>query len=607
MNREVAFALEKLNPGKVGLFATEGPGDYQPDMKQVRRIPGLESLCVRGRKNSRADVVIRNLYPPRVADMDGLINLLYFAWEESALPSDWVQSFNRHLDGLTVLSQFVKKVLLDAGVHVPIVVAGCGIPPENPRSGIANSNANDRLAFRISDFLRGKNRLKYRGYLGKSFRFLHISSGFPRKGVDVLLQAYTREFTSRDPVTLVIKTFPNPHNQTGELVRSYRDRIADCPEIVLINKDLPNGVLQELYRKCHAFVAPSRGEGFGLPMAEAMAAGIPVITTAAGGQVDFCTEETSWLIDYRWEPARTHMGLSNSVWAEPDADQLARVMREVFQVLGEKANSCAHKSEIRNAKYEQYLKKIDKAKHLVQSYFTWTQCAGRVMEAVQRIEQEKPLSRKKIKLGWVTPWNTSSPISASSKLWIDHLSPHNCQLKILASTTHHLLGADGENVIRCWRAKDNADLVELEKTIAREAFDVVVIQFHFSLFHLPSLGALIDSLYSQGIPTVISLNAIEDMGETGVASLAAIRRQLALSQRLLVPRIGDLNILKELGLVDNATLFPGGLDSESWKVAGWRLNGMIRALAREARSQKTPEIENIHPLTFGMNELQQAG
>ena len=64
---------------------------------------------------------------------------------------------------------------------------------------------------------------------------------------------------------------------------------------------------------------------------------------------------------------------------------------------------------------------------------------------------------------------------------------------------------------------------------------------------------------------------------------------------------------KELGLVDNATLFPGGRDPQSWKVAGWRLNGMIRALAREARSQKTPEIENIHPLTFGMNELQQAG
>src|SRR5439155_16850187 len=51
VNREVAFALEKLNPGKVGLFATEGPRDDQPDMKQVRRIPGLESLCVRGRKD----------------------------------------------------------------------------------------------------------------------------------------------------------------------------------------------------------------------------------------------------------------------------------------------------------------------------------------------------------------------------------------------------------------------------------------------------------------------------------------------------------------------------------------------------------------------------
>ncbi len=109
VNRETALALDRKNPGMVGLFATEGPGDYEPDISAVRSIAGVEKLWEKGKKGSRADVVIRNLYPPRVADMDGQINLLYFAWEESMLPFEWTQQFNQHLDGLPVLSEFIKK------------------------------------------------------------------------------------------------------------------------------------------------------------------------------------------------------------------------------------------------------------------------------------------------------------------------------------------------------------------------------------------------------------------------------------------------------------------------------------------------------------------
>ena len=46
----------------------------------------------------------------------------------------------------------------------------------------------------------------------KSFRFLHISSCFPRKGIQVLLEAYGEAFTINDDVSLIIKTFRNPHN-----------------------------------------------------------------------------------------------------------------------------------------------------------------------------------------------------------------------------------------------------------------------------------------------------------------------------------------------------------------------------------------------------------
>jgi glycosyltransferase involved in cell wall biosynthesis len=245
------------------------------------------------------------------------------------------------------------------------------------------------------------------------------------------------------------------------------------------------------------------------------------------------------------------MGLSDSVWAEPDVGQLARVMREVFQSPREKCQQ-----------------KLAKAKALVQSGFTWGQCAGRLIEAVREIDQLRPLSTKKIKLGWVTPWNTPSGIFAYSKSWIEHLCPDNYQLKILASTRDRLLSPDGDNVIRCWGDKDGSDFAELKKAIAQQALDVVVIQFQFALFHVSTMGALIDWLHGQGIATIIFLGPMRNIGQPAAESLASIQPQLALAQRLLVPRINDLNHLKELGLVDNVTLFSKGVPAHPKRDAG---------------------------------------
>jgi hypothetical protein len=52
VNRELAFALEKQNQGQVAVFATEGPGDYQPERPLSRSYPGLRNSGS-GAKNGR--------------------------------------------------------------------------------------------------------------------------------------------------------------------------------------------------------------------------------------------------------------------------------------------------------------------------------------------------------------------------------------------------------------------------------------------------------------------------------------------------------------------------------------------------------------------------
>ncbi|WP_310673251.1 hypothetical protein, partial [Burkholderia multivorans] len=98
-----------------------------PDVRKISAIRGLARLAARGSKRSGAAVVIRDLYPPRVHDMDGLYNFLHFAWEESELPTAWIGAFNEHLDGVAAISTFVAKVMRDNGYAGQIVPVGNGV------------------------------------------------------------------------------------------------------------------------------------------------------------------------------------------------------------------------------------------------------------------------------------------------------------------------------------------------------------------------------------------------------------------------------------------------------------------------------------------------
>ncbi|MFP4495679.1 MAG: glycosyltransferase family 4 protein, partial [Halochromatium sp.] len=113
VNRESARALADLGL-EVALHSTEGPGDFAPDPAFLAANPDLATLHRRAATSAALDahVLSRNLYPPRVQDMEARFNLLHaYGWEESAFPSDWVEAFNEHLQGLTLVSEAVRKIM----------------------------------------------------------------------------------------------------------------------------------------------------------------------------------------------------------------------------------------------------------------------------------------------------------------------------------------------------------------------------------------------------------------------------------------------------------------------------------------------------------------
>eukprot|EP00966_Prymnesium_polylepis_P326150 7382074-Prymnesium_polylepis.3 len=84
----------------------------------------------------------------------------------------------------------------------------------------------------------------------------------------------------------------------GALGRAWRQ----MPRVVLIDEMIPQAQLPSLYRAADAFVLPSRGEGWGRPVVEAMAMGLPTIATNWSGTATFLHEAHAYPLPYELVP-----------------------------------------------------------------------------------------------------------------------------------------------------------------------------------------------------------------------------------------------------------------------------------------------------------------
>ena len=520
LNRETAIALDELGYN-VALHSTEGPGDFEPSPEFLEQNSLIKKLHKKSYEisSSSADIISRNLYPPRVDDMQSQIKLLHhYAWEESGFPQEWVNNFNAHLSGMTCLSHHVQKIMIDNGVSIPMQVSGCGV--DHWERITASTNYTIKA---------------------KQFKFLHVSSCFPRKGVDCLLQAYGEKFTSSDDVSLIIKTFPNPHNEIHHWLANARQNNPNYPDVLIIEKDLHDTELKTLYQLCDILVSPTRAEGFGLPMAEAILSGLPVITTAWSGQLDFCNSENSWLIDFEFEYADTHFDIFLSAWAKPDIDSLAKAMVDAY--------SSTH--ELRKSKAKA-------GKDLLLKNFLWTDVAQRYVNAVSDMLENK--SNHYPKVAWLSTWNTKCGIATYSEHLISNFPSKD--VVIFAPKCDSTIVEDKSNCVRNWTAgKDQNDLEQITKEITRRSLDTVVIQFNYGFYNHTELSQFINDNHVLNRNIIIMMHATVnplDVDETNF-NLEFILPALKLCSRILVHSIADLNRLKNIGLIDNVALFPHGV------------------------------------------------
>ena len=235
-----------------------------------RGAPRLPSACSR----EGPEVTIRHGYPPSFARPPAGRLVVALPWEFGAMPRDWRSAIHRDVDEVWACSRHLRDGYLASGLDPDLVrVVPHGVDPERFRPGL--------------------EPLPLPGVPG-GYRFLFVGGLLWRKGIDLLLDAYRAAFTARDDVTLVIKDFGRggPY-QPQEAEERVRAMAADPsgPRVAFLRDRLSDDEIPRLYASCDCLVHPYRGEGYGLTVAEGMAAGLPVIVPEGGSTADFCDAE----------------------------------------------------------------------------------------------------------------------------------------------------------------------------------------------------------------------------------------------------------------------------------------------------------------------------
>lgn len=259
--------------------------------------------------------------PPDLYDLtlSGIYRVGRTMFETDRIPDGWTE-LCQTMDEIWVPCQFNVETFSGGGVDLKrLRIVHPGVDTQVFRPGVAPLQIP-----------------KTRG-----FNFVSVFDWHERKGYDVLLRAYLREFRADEDVALILKVYQinDPVSDleaklTHFIERRVGVRLEDAPPIILLNGYLPLAQMPQLYAAAQAFVLPSRGEGYGRPYMEAMSCGLPVIATRWSGQLEFMNDENGVLVDLdgvREAPANVDMEYyAEHRWAEPSVDDLRQKMRRVI-------------------------------------------------------------------------------------------------------------------------------------------------------------------------------------------------------------------------------------------------------------------------------------
>ena len=187
----------------------------------------------------------------------------------------------------------------------------------------------------------------------EDFAFLHVGLwgkggyGEDRKDISKLVKIFYESFANKkEQPALILKTAGATFSimDKEECLRKINEIKSkfpsdwNLPNVYLLHGSLSTEEMNKLYNhpKVKSFISLTRGEGFGRPMLEASMVGLPVITSAWSGQLDFLSQTDSMLLggELVQVPSSQHWKdiiIPESQWFNVNETQTYKAMNYCFE------------------------------------------------------------------------------------------------------------------------------------------------------------------------------------------------------------------------------------------------------------------------------------
>lgn len=305
------------------------------------------------------DIVIQHVPPGDFIRTDSRANIGYTTFESPRIPQEWIDNL-KILDGIMVPSTWNRDILIDAGIDpskifvIPHIVGYLEVDPK-----------------RTEPFMiRNK----------KTFSFLSIIDFTYRKGWDLLFEAFWTEFRADEDVSLILKTYNRSFGKDDRSrIFEYIDnlkrklKLIELPHTMIYEWPIHSELIPSLYKSCQAYVFPTRGEGFSLTCAEAMALEVPVIATHYGGHTDYMNYSNSTLIKFTGFSTMTKEQLNLS----PQYESLPLVQPSLIHLRESMRHVYVH--------YDEAIEKAVKGRKDIAERFSEIKIGVQLLEAIEKI------------------------------------------------------------------------------------------------------------------------------------------------------------------------------------------------------------------------------
>ena len=279
---EFDITVESLRWGETPFLA-------DPDLEWIRELAAKP-------QHSRPDLSIQVTIPNEFKRKAPLTIGVTAGIEVDRVSPHWLLKVNQEVDLVVVPSEhsrvsFMVEYQGEKGqklrLEKPIFVVPEGVDTSVYRPAPARSELLDQLGVPAKNFV----------FTGLG---LDKPNGRDRKNVSRLVEYFCKTFAGNENVGLILKIsivngstvdFEIVKRRIGDIKKSIG--VGEFPKVFIVHGRLPDSALAEIYNDPRVLSAISltHGEGFGLPLIEAAATGVPVMATAWSGHLDFLTKD----------------------------------------------------------------------------------------------------------------------------------------------------------------------------------------------------------------------------------------------------------------------------------------------------------------------------